>query len=133
MILSYSPLKEAIQSITVSKQAEDDELSGIAGAILGAWSGMEQKDVSLKQISDAVRYIGKGYTNIKTYPNASVSDNCKEIFKRCNLDFYISGINLYWSADNNRLRGSIEWTTEMEQKLQETTPSDFWDLIELLS
>ncbi len=133
LILSYFPLKEAIQSITVSKQAEDDELSGIAGAILGAWSGMEQKDVSLKQISDAVRYIGKGYTNIKTYPDASISDDCIEIFRRCNLDFYISGINLYWSTKNNKLKGEIEWTPEIEQKVRKAAPSDFWKLIELLN
>lgn len=133
LILSYSPFKNAIRNITVSGNAEDDELSGIAGAIVGAWSSMEKKDVSLKQIADAVRSIGKGYTNIKTYPNAIISEDCKGVFDRCGLCFYISGINLHWSTAHGRLTGKIEWTSEMERKLLKASPSDMWTLIELLS
>lgn len=92
LILSYSPFKDAIRNITVPENAEDDELSGIAGAIVRAWSGMEKRNVSLKQIVDAVRSIGKGYMNIKTYPNAIISEDCKEVFHRCGLCFHISGI-----------------------------------------
>lgn len=133
LILSYPPFKNAIKDISISEQAEDDELSDIAITILGTWSGMEQKNISLKQISEAIRSKGRGYTNIKTYPNACISDSCKEIFNHCNLSVYTSGINLYWSANNGKLTGKIEWTSDMEQKLQTSAPSDFWTLIELLS
>lgn len=121
-----------IKDISISEQAEDDELSDIAKTILGTWSGMEQENISLKQISEAIRSKGRGYTNIKTYPNACISDS-KEIFNHCNLSVYTSGINLYWSANNGKLTGKIEWTSDMEQKLQTSAPSDFWTLIELLS
>lgn len=43
LILSYSPFKDAIQNISASGRAEDDELLGIAEAILGVWMSREQK------------------------------------------------------------------------------------------
>lgn len=66
LILSYPPFKNAIQNITVLGEAKDDELLGIAEAILGVWTGLEQKNISLKAISDEVKRIGKGLINIKT-------------------------------------------------------------------
>lgn len=131
LIISYPQFKEAIQNITVSSQVEDDELSGIAAAILGAWNSVEQKNVSLQQISDIVRSKGKGYVNIKTYPTVEVSEGCKVILTRFGLDFYENGLNLYWSYHN--LKGEVLWTKEKEQRLQESNPENIWDLIELLS
>lgn len=131
LILSYPPFKEAIQNITVQCQAEDDELSGIASAILGAWNSVEQKDVTLKQISDIVRLKGKGYVNLKDYPTITVSDKCRDILGRFGIAFYENGPTLYWSRGH--LKGEVLWTSEIEQNLQVANPVDFWDLIEILS
>ena len=133
LILSYSPFKEAIKNIAASANSEDDELLGIAETILGIWVGSKQKQISLKMISDEVRKLGQGYVNIKTYPDIRISEYCEKLFQRFNLRFYTCGINLYWSNSNGTLKGSIEWTPEMEQKLEKTEFSDFWNLIELLS
>lgn len=133
LILSYSPFKKAIQNISASGKAEDDELLGIAEAILGIWMGREQKNVSLHEISDELKKIGQGYINIKTYPNINISNNCQEMFRRFGLNFYTCGIDLYWSTDSGNLSGKIEWTPQIEQKFEKEQPSDFWELIELLS
>lgn len=133
LILSYSPFKDAIQNISASGRAEDDELLGIAEAILGVWMSREQKGVSLYEISDELKRMGHGYINIKTYPNIDISNNCQEIFRHFNLVFYTSGINLYWFAHDRNLSGRLKWTPEIEQKLEEAQPADFWNLIELLN
>lgn len=133
LILSYPPFKDAIQNITISGTAEDDELLGIAEVLLGVWVSKIQKDLSLKEISDEIKNIGKGYINIKTYPNVDISNKCKDIFKYFNLSFHTCGMNLHWEANNGKLTGRIEWTPAIEQKLENTIPSDFWELIELLS
>ena len=65
MILSHPPFKDAIQNITALGEAKDDELLGIAEAILGVWTGLEQKNISLKEISDEIKRIGKGFINIR--------------------------------------------------------------------
>ena len=133
LILSYSPFKDAIQNISASGRAEDDELLGIAEAILGVWMSREQKGASLYEISDELKRMGHGYINIKTYPNIDISNNCQEIFRHFNLVFYTSGINLYWFAHDRNLSGRLKWTPEIEQKLEEAQPADFWNLIELLN
>lgn len=131
LIISYPPFKEAIQNITVLPNAEDDVLSGIATAILGTWNSIEQKNVSLQQISDLIRLNGQGYVNIKTYPTIEVSERCKAILTRFGLDFYENGLNLYWSYQH--MKGEVLWTKEKEHELQESNPSNLWDLIEILS
>lgn len=133
MILSYPPFKNAIQNITVLREAKDDELLGIAEAILGVWTGLEQKNISLKAISDEVKRIGKGLINIKTYPNIQIADSSQEILRRFDLCFYTCGNNLHWHTSNQKLSGKIIWTPEIEQKLENVQPSDLWELIELLS
>ena len=133
LILSYPPFKNAIQNITVLGEAKDDELLGIAEAILGVWTGLEQKNISLKAISDEVKRIGKGLINIKTYPNIQIADSSQEILRRFDLCFYTCGNNLHWHTSNQKLSGKIIWTPEIEQKLENVQPSDLWELIELLS
>lgn len=133
LILSYPPFKDAIQNITASGEAKDDELLGIAETILGIWTGREQKNISLKEISDEVNRIGQGYVNIKDYPTIHISDSCQEILKRFDLCFYTCGINLYWTTSNGKLSGKVGWTPQIEQQLEEGQPFDFWELVELLS
>ena len=133
LILSYHPFKEAIQNITVLGEAKDDELLGIAETILGIWTGREQKNISLKDISDEIKRIGQGYINIKTYPNIKISDSSQEILRRFNLCFYTCGSSLYWHTSDKKLSGKIIWTLQIEQELEKAQPSDFWELIELLS
>lgn len=43
LILSYPPFRDAIQLVMAQSQSGDDELSGVASAILGAWNSVEQK------------------------------------------------------------------------------------------
>ena len=107
MISSYPPFKNAIQNITVLGEAKDDELLGIAEAILGVWTGLEQKNISLKAISDEVKRIGKGLINIKTYPNIQIADSSQEILRRFDLCFYTCGNNLHWHTSNQKLSGKI--------------------------
>ena len=55
------------------------------------------------------------------------------ILNNCGLRFHINGIKLYWSSANGRLKGEIEWTSELEQKLVDNAPKDLFEVIELLS
>ena len=100
---------------------------------MGVWTGLEQKNISLKAISDEVKRIGKGLINIKTYPNIQIADSSQEILRRFDLCFYTCGNNLHWHTSNQKLSGKIIWTPEIEQKLENVQPSDLWELIELLS
>lgn len=131
LILSHPIFKEAIQQITVSQQAENDELFGIAAAILGAWNSVEQESVSLQQILDIVHSIGKGYVNIKTYPNVEISEECKILLNQFGISFLEKGTTVYWNYHN--MNGEVVWTSEIEQKLQKANPANIWDLMELLS
>ena len=131
LILSHPIFKEAIQQITVSQHAENDELFGIAAAILGAWNSVEQESVSLQQILDIVHSIGKGYVNIKTYPNVEISEKCKILLNQFGISFLEKGTTVYWSYHN--MNGEVVWTSEIEQNLQKANPANIWDLMELLS
>lgn len=131
LVLSYPPFKNVIRQIMVQHDAKDDELSGAASAILGAWNSLEQKNVSLQQISDIIYSKGQGYVNIKTYPTVMVSDKCKSFFNKFNLSFHENGPIVYWSY--GKLKGEVLWTKETENKLQESNPTDIWSLIEELS
>lgn len=133
LILSYPPFKEVILKISHPVCSEDDKLSGIASAILGVWESSDQKRVSLKQISERVRSIGNGYLNIKTYPNVQISTQCMDIFNNCQLKYHTSGIMLYWSNVTGNFKGEIEWTSKLEEKISSIRPTDFWELITLLS
>ena len=44
--------------MTRSENFEDDKLFGVAGALLGAWGSVKQKDALLQQIFDAAEYRG---------------------------------------------------------------------------
>lgn len=131
LILSHPIFKEAIQQITVSQHAENDELFGIAAAILGAWNSVEQESVSLQQILNIVHSIGKGYVNIKTYPNVEISEKCKILLNQFGISFLEKGTTVYWSYHN--MNGEVVWTSEIEQNLQKANPANIWDLMELLS
>lgn len=97
LILSYPSFKNTIQNIAIQEQAEEDELSGIATAILGAWCSVTQKDISLQQILNIVYAKGKGFINIKSFPTIEISDICKKIFTQFKLSFYTNGSILYCS------------------------------------
>lgn len=131
LILSYPPFREAIQLIMAQPQSGNDELSGVASAILGAWNSIEQKNVSLRQISDITHAIGKGYVNMKTYPTVTISDECKKILNRLGILFYANGSTVYWSYGN--LKGEVIWTDKTEHSLQVANPTDIWSLMEVLS
>lgn len=133
LLLSHSPFKNAIQNITASGKATDDELLGIAEALLGVWAGSEQQDLSLQVVSDAVNTISNEYINIKTSPTVNLSEQCQLLLQRFRLNFHTCGSNLHWSTADGHLSGQIKWTPEMEKKLEAAQPSDFWDLIVLLS
>ena len=131
LILSYPPFKDAIKQIMVQQEVPDDELSGAASAILGAWNSVNQNNVSLQNISDIVYSKGKGYVNIKTYPTVTVSYRCKEILNQFGLTFRENGLKIYWFYGN--LQGEVIWTANTEQRLVDGNPTDIWSLIELLS
>lgn len=131
LILSHSSFKNAIQNIAIQEEVEDDELSGIASAILGAWCSVRQKNISLQQILDITYSKGKGFINIKTYPTIKISEVCKDILTRFELSFYTNGSTLYWSY--HRLKGETIWTKELEFKLENADISNIWDLMEILS
>ncbi len=130
LLLSYLPFKEAIRNIALPP-VEDDELSGIAAAILGAWNSVEQKSVSLQQISDIVRSLGKGTVNIRSYPTVSVSDRCREIFSRLGITFHENGSTVHWSY--KQLEGKVPWTNEKERKVEKANPATIWELMELVN
>ena len=115
----------------VQQEAPDDELSGAASAILGAWNSVNQNNVSLQKISDIVYSKGKGYVNIKTYPTVVVSDKCKKILNQFGLTFRENGLKIYWFYGN--LQGEVVWTDNTEQRLVDSNPTDIWNLIEVLS
>ncbi len=131
LILSHPPFKDAIKQIMVHEEVSDDELSGAASAILGAWNSVNQNNVSLQNISDIVYSKGKGYVNIKTYPTVTVSYRCKEILNQFGLTFRENGLKIYWFYGN--LQGEVIWTANTEQRLVDGNPTDIWSLIELLS
>lgn len=134
LLLSYIPFKDAISKIAVrGEETKDDELFGIAGTLLGAWNSCEQKAVSLAQIAEFMRRVGEGYVNMRGYSAVEISEVCKMILNNCGLRFHINGIKLYWSSANGRLKGEIEWTSELEQKLVDNAPKDLFEVIELLS
>lgn len=134
LLLSYTPFKNAISRISAKGDyTKNDELFGIAGALLGAWNSCERKNVSLEQIADIVQRVGKGYINMRGCSAMEISEECEEILNSCGLHFYINGIKLYWSNANGRLMGEIEWTSELEQKLLDNAPTDLFEVIELLS
>jgi hypothetical protein len=115
----------------VQQEVPDDELSGAASAILGAWNSVNQNNVSLQKISDIVYSKGKGYVNIKTYPTVVVSDKCKKILNQFGLTFRENGLKIYWFYGN--LQAEVVWTDNTEQRLVDSNPTDIWNLIEVLS
>lgn len=134
LLLSYSPFRDAISQIAVGGQGvKNDELFGIAGALLGAWNACGQTTVSLAQVVERMQQIGKGYVNVKSAHIVEIPENCKNILKNCGLRFHVDGVKLYWSNANGRLSGSVEWTPDLEQKLLEQAPAELFDVIELLS
>lgn len=133
LLLSYQPFREAIRQITLTEEAKDDELFGVAGILLGVWNGGVQTAISIRHINDVVRRNGKGYVNIKTYPNVELSAECRQILERYGFQFHTSGIKLYWSTAGGRLKGEVEWTPELECRMKEHVPADKFELIELLS
>lgn len=134
LLLSFIPFKNAISRISVKgENAINDELFGIAGTLLGAWNSCGQKGVSLAQITETMQRIGEGYVNMKGYNAVEISEDCKMILNKCGLHFYIKGIKLYWSNSTGRLKGEVEWTSELEQKLLDNVPCDLFEIIELLS
>lgn len=131
LLLSFSPFKNAVKNITVPEISTDEELFGIAAAILGAWNAIEQKDVSLTKILDIVHANGKGYVNVKMFPTVEISDSCKNIFKNLGLKYHVNGLSLYWSYKN--MNGCVPWSEQLEHKLNDSFPDNIWNLIELLS
>lgn len=134
LLLSYNPFKNAISKIAAKgEDTRNDELFGLAGALLGAWNSCSQKAVSLTQIAGIMQRVGEGYVNMKGYSAIEISEDCKTILNDCGLHFHINGIKLYWSNANGRLKGEIEWTPELEHKLLDNNPKDLLEVIELLS
>lgn len=134
LLLSYNPFREAISRIALKgEDTKNDELFGIAGALLGAWNSCDQSCVSLAQIVEMMRQIGKGYVYVKGAFTIEMSEDCKTILNNCGLHFHMDGTKLYWSNANGRLTGSIEWTSDLERKLLENMPTELFDVVELLS
>ncbi len=135
LILSYEPFKQAILNIVCNKQIEDDKLFGIAGAFLGAWNSTSQQNVTLNDIISTSYIIGKGFININIPEtvNIEISDESQKIFKDCGLDYQVNGSMLTWNTKNNRLKGELKWSEDIEEKLSDIHPSDMWNLIEILS
>ena len=123
--------KEAIYSIAPEANKNDDVLLGIALAILGVWTGSEQKSISLSNILESILKIGQGAINIKIFKDTHISDECIEIFNRLKIKISVQGIKLYWSYDD-RFEGEVEWTKNIEQKILDANPTDFFELRELL-
>lgn len=132
LIQSCRPFREAILNVTKEEDGDYDKLFGVAGALLGAWDGIEQRKVTLREVLDKVRLVGGGYVNLRTYPDVEISEESKMILDKCGIHFYVSGIKLYWSGGNGRLRGEIEWTPELERSLQENVPVNMFEAIKLL-
>lgn len=126
----YTPFKNAIVELA-TEGSRDDALTGIAASILGVWTSINTDEpVSLKQISDKV-YLINGFDGLKVYPTIELPEECKNIFNQIGVTFNTNGTTLYWKYGH--FEGKIKWTKEIEQNLLEFVPSNFIDLIGILS
>lgn len=131
LILSCPEFKTAIINIANTPSPTDDELSGIASSILGAWCSLEQNHVSVENIVSYMKIMGRGYINIITDPSALVSVECINIFTRIHgFNYRMQGTILYWKY--KILEGKVVWSEELDSKIQEKEPNSFLELLEII-
>ena len=130
LFLISIPFKEALSQISAKGiTATDDELSIIATIFLGVWRGSDTN--SRISLSDIVEKAGKIHLNLSIYPDAVISDECRQIFDAIDdLEYRICGRELVWSM--GFLNGTCWWTPDLENSIITANPRTKREIAQLL-
>lgn len=132
LYFGFHPFQEAIKSIAVSQRATDNDLTGVCGALIGAWHTVNsQSYVSLEEIFEKVNNIGKGLIMLDVPPAITISDDCSALLHQIGVQYQISGTSLYWSYRG--FSGYLPWTKEVEERIIAASPKKFKDIFDLLN
>lgn len=132
LYFDFQPFREAIKSIAVAQHSTDNDLTGIYGALIGAWHTVNtQSYVSLEEILEKVNNIGKGLIMLDVYPMIAISEDCSALLHQIGIQYQVSGSSLYWSYRS--FSGYLPWTKEKEERIMAASPKEFKDIIDLLN